>query len=228
VTPVRIPQTRTTPRPWESQQGLLRRHQSTRESLGTSIARPGLTRRSNDILEKLSAWRRLPAGAASFSPGSVDRYHKFTQHPWRTSSLIRCVSKSLMLPAGEIPAPERGTSRPTGNRALGSWRQRHELSVGTSDERAVTQVKRLSLVMIVTRRPTASYWLEGNSRSPQEAMVTGDCGGVREHGTFGNGSIEEPERSTVVSARSGNEQSMLDEWNIPEKGKRCSGSRIRW
>jgi hypothetical protein len=21
---------------------------------------------------------------------------------------------------------------------------------------------------------------------------------------------------------------MLDEWNIPEKGKRCSGSRIRW
>src|SRR5258708_38941803 len=62
--------------------------------------------------------------------------------------------------------------------------------------------------MIVTRRPTASYWLEGNSRSPQEAMVTGDCGGVREHGTFGNGSIEEPERSTVVSARSGNEQSM--------------------
>jgi hypothetical protein len=82
-----------------------------------------------------------------------------------------------MLPAGEIPAPERGTSRPTGNRALGSWRQRHELSVGASDERAVTQVKRLSLVMIVTRRPTASYWLEGNSRSPQEAMVTGDCGG---------------------------------------------------
>jgi hypothetical protein len=25
-------------------------------------------------------------------------------------------------------------------------------------------------------------------------MVTGDCGGVRVHGTFGNGSIEEPER----------------------------------
>ena len=107
-------------------------------------------------------------------------------------------------------------------------RQRHELSVGTSDEQAVTQVKRLSLVMIVNRRPTASYWLEGNSRSPQEAMVTGDCGGVREHGTFGNGSIEEPERSTVVSARSGNERSMLDEWIIPEKGRRGSGSRIRW
>jgi hypothetical protein len=32
----------------------------------------------------------------------------------------------------------------------------------------------------------------------------------------------------VVSARSGNERSMLDEWNIPEKGKCCSGSRIRW
>jgi len=73
-----------------------------------------------------------------------------------------------MRSAGEIPASERGMSRPTGNRALGSWRQRHELSVGTSDEQAVTQVKRLSLVMIVNRRPTASYWLEGNSRSPHE------------------------------------------------------------
>ena len=29
---------------------------------------------------------------------------------------------SLALPAGEIPAPARGMSRPTGNRALGSWR----------------------------------------------------------------------------------------------------------
>src|SRR4029077_2591191 len=165
---------------------------------------------------------------AYLSPGSAIRRHKFARHTGRTSSSIRCVRTSLMLPAGEIPASERGTSRPTGNRALVSWRQQHELSVGTSDERAVTQVKRLSLVMIVTRRPTASYWLEGNSRSPQEAMVSGDCGGVREHGTCGNGSIEEPERSTVVSARSGNEQSMLDEWNIPEKGKRCSGSRNRW
>jgi hypothetical protein len=169
--------------------------------------------------------------AASSAPEAgkrANRCDQVTRHPGRTSSPLRCVRKSLMLPAGEIPASERGTSRPTGNRALGSWRQRHELSVGTSDERAVTQVKRLSLVMIVTRRPTESYWLEGNSRSPQEAMVTGDCGGVGEHGTFGNGSIEEPERSTVVSARSGNERSMLDEWNIPEKGKRCSGSRIRW
>src|ERR1700736_7059155 len=142
--------------------------------------------------------------------------------PCQRLPALRCVRLSLTLPAGEIPASARGMSRPTGNRALGSWRERHELSVGTSDKRAVTQVKRLSLVMIVTRRPTASYWLEGNSRSPQEAMVTGDCGGVREHGTFGNGSIEEPERSTVVSARSGNERSMLDEWSIPEKGKRCS------
>jgi hypothetical protein len=47
-------------------------------------------------------------------------------------------------------------------------------------------------------------------------MVTGDCGGVREHGTFGNGSIEEPERSTVVSARSGNERIN------PENGRRYS------
>src|SRR5258706_12545660 len=133
-----------------------------------------------------------------------------------------------MLPAGEIPAPERGTTRPTGNRALGSWRQRHELSVGASDERAVTQVKRLSLVMIVTRRPTESYWLEGNSRSPQEAKVTGDFGGVREHGTFGNGSIEEPERSTGVSARSGKERRMVDEWGIPGKGEPWRGRSDCW
>jgi hypothetical protein len=104
-----------------------------------------------------------------------------------------------MLPADEIPASERGTSRPTENRAVGSWRQRHELSVGTSDERAVRQVKGLSLVMIVNRRPTESYWLENNRRSPQAAMVTGDCGGVGEHGTFGNGNIKEPERSSQLN-----------------------------
>jgi retron-type reverse transcriptase len=33
-----------------------------------------------------------------------------------------CVRTSLTLPAGESPAPARGMSRPTGNRALGSWR----------------------------------------------------------------------------------------------------------
>ena len=100
--------------------------------------------------------RSLDKGCAGLSPGSASRCHQFTRRPGRTSSPLRCVRTSLMLPAGEIPASERGTSRPTGNRALVSWRQRHELSVGTSDERAVTQVKRLSLVMIVTRRPTAS------------------------------------------------------------------------
>ena len=35
---------------------------------------------------------------------------------------LRCVRTSLMLPAGEIPAPERGTSHPTGNLALGPRR----------------------------------------------------------------------------------------------------------
>jgi len=35
---------------------------------------------------------------------------------------LRCVRTSLTLPAGESPAPARGMSRPTGNRALGSWR----------------------------------------------------------------------------------------------------------
>ena len=35
---------------------------------------------------------------------------------------LRGVRISLTLPAGEIPASARGMSRPTGNRALGSWR----------------------------------------------------------------------------------------------------------
>src|SRR5580700_6668278 len=61
-------------------------------------------------------------GCADFPSDSSDRNHSFTTHPWRTSSSLRCVRKSLMLPAGEIPASERGTSRPTENRALGSWR----------------------------------------------------------------------------------------------------------
>ena len=37
---LRIPQTRTTPRPWESQQGLLRRHQSTRMRACPSPPKP--------------------------------------------------------------------------------------------------------------------------------------------------------------------------------------------
>ena len=39
--------------------------------------------------KRSQAWWRLPAGATSVSPGSVDRCHKFTRHPWRTSSPIR-------------------------------------------------------------------------------------------------------------------------------------------
>ena len=41
--------------------------------------------------------------------------------------------------------------------------------------------------------------------------VTGDCGGVRAHGTFVQGSNKEPERSTVVLVRSGSALSMPDE-----------------
>jgi hypothetical protein len=43
------------------------------------------------------------------------------------------------------------------------------------------------------------------------ARVAGDCGGVMEHGTFGERSIEEPERSTVVSARAFGGLSMPDD-----------------
>jgi hypothetical protein len=53
-------------------------------------------------------------------------------------------------------------------------------------------------------------------------MVAGDCGGVSEHGTFRDGSVKEPERSTAVLARSGPSGVCRTIWNIPEKGRRCS------
>jgi len=52
--------------------------------------------------------------------------------------------------------------------------------------------------------------------------VAGDCGGVSEHGTFRDGSVKEPERSTAVLARSGPSGVCRTIWNIPEKGRRCS------
>src|SRR5665811_427369 len=53
-------------------------------------------------------------------------------------------------------------------------------------------------------------------------MVAGDCGGVSEHGTFRDGSVKEPERSTAVLARSGPSGVCRTIWNIPEKGRHCS------
>lgn len=49
-------------------------------------------------------------------------------------------------------------------------------------------MKRLSLV---SRHPQADRveYLEGNSRRSLLAMIAGDCGGVLEHGTSGNGSV---------------------------------------
>ena len=41
--------------------------------------------------------------------------------------------------------------------------------------------------------------------------VSGDCGGVRAHGTCGEGSIEEPERSAVVLVHGGNALGMPDD-----------------
>src|SRR5664280_2675253 len=109
------------------------------------------TRYYNDIRTHRSLDKDAPVSRPVQRTGSIKSF------PSSADSITTMVrQESLMLPAGEIPAPERGTSRPTGNRALVSWRQRHELSVGTGDERAVTQVKRLSLVMIINRRPTES------------------------------------------------------------------------
>jgi hypothetical protein len=63
VTPVRIPQTRTTPRPWESQQGLLRRHQST----SYSTAKP-------NWLQKITVYRNAPLMSGHIhSPANICR-----------------------------------------------------------------------------------------------------------------------------------------------------------
>ena len=52
-----------------------------------------------------------------------------------------------------------------------TWAKRRQ-----SDGQAVTQVKRLSLVTDPEADRVEN--LEGNSKSPQQAMVAGDCGGV--------------------------------------------------
>ena len=43
------------------------------------------------------------------------------------------------------------------------------------------------------------------------AMVAGDCGGVRVHGTFEDGSIKGPGRSTAVLVCAGSGSSMSDD-----------------
>jgi hypothetical protein len=84
----------------------------------------------------------LEQGCAGFSSGSANRCDQFTRNPRRTSPPLRCVRKSLMLPAGEIPASERGTSRPTGG--IEPWahggndmKRRHERRAGRNASEAI-------------------------------------------------------------------------------------------
>jgi hypothetical protein len=75
-----------------------------------------------------------------------------------------------VLPAGEIPVATRGAAASPGIES-------EEATNGTksrqSDARAVTKVKRLSLVKILNCRPTASYWLGGISRHTANGEVAG-------------------------------------------------------
>ena len=52
-----------------------------------------------------------------------------------------------------------------------------------SDDRAATQVKLLSLVTFINRRPTDSKNLEGKSKHSILVMSVGDFGGVLGRGT---------------------------------------------
>ena len=103
-----------------------------------------------------------------------------------------------MLPAGEIPVPLRGGAASPG---IESWAR--EVTNRTrrrqSDARAVTKVKRLSLVKYKTAgRQYRNGWL-GTSRHTANGEVAGDCGGVGEHGACGEGSTKGPGRTTAVS-----------------------------
>ena len=53
--------------------------------------------------------------------------------------------------------------------------------------------------------------------------MAGDCGGVRAHGTFVEGSVKEPERSTEVLVRSGSAPSMPDEMDYS-----CERQTLQW
>src|SRR6516165_11949476 len=118
--------------------------------------------------------------------------------------------ENLVLPAGEIPAPLRGGAASPG---IESWVREatNRAKRRQSDARAVTKVKRLSLVKYLTAgRQYRSGWL-GTSRRTANGEVAGDCGGVSEHGTFGEGSTKEPGRSAVVSVGRKRGPSMPDD-----------------
>src|SRR6516162_10037287 len=76
-----------------------------------------------------SAYRALAEGAGADGGRQRRAAHSGNAAGWghqpapcKSVLALWCVRTSLMLPAGEIPAPERGTSHPTGNLALGPRR----------------------------------------------------------------------------------------------------------
>jgi hypothetical protein len=115
-----------------------------------------------------------------------------------------------VLPAGEIPAPLRGGAASPG---IESWAREvtNRTKRRQSDARAVTKVKLLSLVKYLTAgRQYRSGW-QAPVGTTANGEVAGDCGGVREHGAFGEGSTKGPGRSTVVLIRGQGESSMPDD-----------------
>src|SRR5262249_38123426 len=80
------------------------------------------------VLVRLPATAERDADARTVAPAW--RARRQSRPRRRHSGLLRRARRSRALPAGATPAQARGMSRSTWNRALGSWRQRHGLSVG--------------------------------------------------------------------------------------------------
>lgn len=83
---------------------------------------------------------------------------RIADHPINRVSDLLCARRNLVLPVGEIPTPARGQP-PHREPSLESEEVTNQIKRRQSDERAVTKVKRLSLVInITTGRQRSSCW----------------------------------------------------------------------
>ena len=132
-----------------------------------------------------------------------------------------------MLPAGEIPVPLRGGAASAG---IESWAREvtNRTKRRQSDERAVTEVKLLSLVKYLTAgRQYRSGW-QAPVGTPQMARWPETA--------VGSGSTARSEREAPRDlgdplwswSAYTTDRVCRTIWIIPEKGRCHSGSRIRW
>src|SRR6516225_1131686 len=139
---------------------------------------------------------------------------------------LRRARINLVLPAGEIPAPTRGGAASPG---IESWVR--EVTNRTrrrqSDARAVTKVKLLSLVKYLTAgRQYRSGW-EALVGAPQMARWPETAAGSE---STARSEREAPrDLGDPLWSRSAENADRVCRtiWIIPEKGRCCSGSRIR-